>query len=177
MKTLILHTANQLWTPNKFRSEYQLGLLREATPNPSISTENFDFLDNTLIEKFTIRCRIECCMQHKLTDKYQQEIVESVLFILTCFWFNILTFPRQWFLMQYFVNFRRKPSGNSPFTYGSHRKISEIRCKGLVTVSGCRYWQTFVDSGRNRINPVTRSVHRDTASMKSVEKTWILQVS
>jgi hypothetical protein len=36
----------------------------------------------------------------------------------------------------------------------------------------------LIVSGRNRINPVTRSVHQNTASMKSLEKPrnlWILQ--
>jgi hypothetical protein len=39
-----------------------------------------------------------------------------------------------------------------------------------VTGSGCRYLQVPAGAGRNRINPVTGSVHRNTASMKPRKK-------
>lgn len=59
------------------------------------------------------------------------------------------------------------PSGNFPFPIGTSLEVTGIRCHNPTTVSGCRFWQVPAGSGRNRINPVTRSVHRNTASMKS----------
>ncbi len=82
---------------------------------------------------------------------------------------HLVLHPDRWFLKQYSVNFRRKPSGNSPFPAGTRREVPGIRHKNPVTVSGCRFWQVPVGSGRNRINPVTGSVHRNTVSMKSPE--------
>ena len=42
--------------------------------------------------------------------------------------------------------------------------MSGIRRRNPVTVSGCRFCQVPACSGRNRINPVTGSVSRNTAS-------------
>ncbi len=95
---------------------------------------------------------------------------EEVITILT-FELNI---PGRWFRKQYSVNFRRKPSGNSPFLAGTGRKIPEIWCKYPASVSSCLFRRVRVGSGRNRINPVTGSVHRNTASMKSADPTGSL---
>ena len=78
-------------------------------------------------------------------------------------------FPGRWKRKQYSVNFRWKPSGNLPFPAGTRRKMPGIRRRNPVTVPGCRFWQFPVSSERNRMNPVTGSVHRNTASIKSPE--------
>ena len=46
------------------------------------------------------------------------------------------------------------------------RKILRTQCNQPVTVYSCQLWQISVDSCRNRINPVTGSIHPNTAAMK-----------
>ena len=61
----------------------------------------------------------------------------------------------------------------SPAETGRKRTVSSWNPPGNgrnpVTVSGCRFSQVPIGSERNRVNSVTGSVHRNTASMKSPE--------
>ena len=46
------------------------------------------------------------------------------------------------------------------------RKMVRTRCNEPVTVYSCRLWQVPVDSRGNQINPLTGSIHPNTAAMK-----------
>ena len=73
--------------------------------------------------------------------------------------------PGRRFRPQEKVGTGRKEQEKTPFPAGKQRKSTEYGSSIPVSVSGCRFWQVPVDSGRNRINPDTGTVYRNTASV------------